>query len=132
MLTLLTLLALARPIIGYDGWWYHLPFSSYLWNIGGGASSFHLGPFLTERWLGFPKPWEFIQGFCWYATGSINAVVVPHILLFSLYLAYVCRKFRVPVGYVILAFFASPMLLIHYECTHLDLSGLPSRCHSCC
>ena len=122
LLALLTLLALVRPIIGYDGWWYHLPFSSYLWNIGGGASSFHLGPFLTERWLGFPKLWEFIQGFFWYATGSINAVVVPHMLLFGLYLAYLCRKVRVPIGYVILAFFASPMLLIHYECTHLDLA----------
>jgi hypothetical protein len=123
LLVLLTLLALVRPIIGYDGWWYHLPFSSYLWNIGGGASSFRLGPFLTERWLGFPKLWEFIQGFFWYATGSINATVVPHMLLFGLYVAYVCRKVRVPIGYVILAFFASPMLLIHYECTHLDLAA---------
>ena len=122
LLTLLTLLALVRPIIGYDAWWYHLPFSSYLWNIGGGTSTFILDPFLTERWRGFPKLWEFLQGLCWYITGSVNATVVPHLLLFGIYLIYIWRRLCVPVGYVILAFFASPMLLIHYECTHLDLA----------
>jgi hypothetical protein len=78
MLLALTVLALARPIIGYDAWWYHLPFSSYLWSIGGGRSGFAIDPFLEQRWLGFPKLWEFIQGFFWYATEWLNAVIIPH------------------------------------------------------
>jgi hypothetical protein len=118
----LTILAAARPILVYDNWWYHLPFASYIWNIGGGKSSFILDPLSQERWRGFPKLWEFVQGLCWYVTGSLNAIVVPQIAMFAAYLYYASRTFEVPAGYVILACFSSPLLLIEYESAYLDLA----------
>jgi hypothetical protein len=116
-----TLLALGRPFIPWDSWWYHLPFSARLWNIGGGAESFHLSPLVYGRWLGNPKSWEWIQGLCWTVTGSLYAIIVPQLLLCVAYFAYVSHVHRIPISWVILAFFASPMLFIHYQAVYLDL-----------
>jgi hypothetical protein len=123
MVLLLTcsLVALGRPFIPWDSWWYHLPFSARLWNIGGGAESFHLSPLVYGRWLGNPKAWEWIQGLVWWLTGSLYAIIVPQLLLCAAYFAYVSREYRVPLSWVVLAFFASPMLFIHFRSTYLDL-----------
>jgi hypothetical protein len=120
-----SLLALGHPFIPWDSWWYHLPFSSRLWNIGGGGESFHLSPMITARWLGFPKAWEWIQGLFWAVTGTLYSIIVPQLLLCGAYFAYVSRAYRVPLSWIVFAFFASPMLFIHYQATYLDLpSGL--------
>jgi len=121
LLVACSLLALTNPYIPYDSWWYHLPFSSRLWNIGGGVSTFHLSPMLVERWLGFPKAWEWIQGLAWAVTGTLYAIIVPQLLLCGAYFAYVSRTHHVPLNWVILAFFASPMLFLHFQATYLDL-----------
>jgi hypothetical protein len=116
-----SILALGRPFIPWDSWWYHLPFSSRLWNIGGGAESFHLSPLITARWLGYPKTWEWVQGFAWAITGTLYAIIVPQLLLCAAYFAYISRAHRIPLSWVIFAFFASPMLFIHFQATYLDL-----------
>ncbi len=121
LLLVLIALAIVRPIIGYDSWWYHLPFSSFIWDIAGGQSNFRLDPMAKDRWLGFPKLYEWIQGLFWWATGSINSIVMPHILLSLMYFYGASRIFRIPAAYIILAFFACPMLLLHFEGTYLDL-----------
>jgi hypothetical protein len=115
-----SLLALYRPLIEYDSWWYHLPFSSRIWGIGGGAETFHLSGVLSDRWVGFPKAWEWIQGLAWWATGSLRAIVIPQLLLCAAYFSYTSTH-RVPLSWMILAFFASPMLFIHFQATYLDL-----------
>lgn len=116
-----SLLALARPFVPWDTWWYHLPFSGFLWNIGGGAQAFHLSPLIEARWLGFPKAWEWIQGLVWAATGTLYSLIVPQMLLCAAYLAYLSRGHRVPFAWVIFAFFASPMLFIHFQAVYVDL-----------
>jgi hypothetical protein len=121
LLAVCTLAALTRPLIEYDDWWYHLPFSSYLFNIGHGAASFHLDPLLTARWLGFPRAWEWVQGLAWFVSGSLYAVIVPQLILASAYFYCVCRTQRIPPAWLILGFFASPMLLIHFEGLYTDL-----------
>jgi hypothetical protein len=121
LLVACSVLGLARPFIPWDSWWYHLPFSSRLWNIGGGAESFHLSPLITGRWLGFPKAWEWIQGLFWAVTGTLYSIIVPQLLLFAAYLAYVSRVHRIPLNWVIFGFFASPLLFIHFQATYLDL-----------
>src|SRR5208282_4260507 len=80
-----------------------------------------LNPSTYARWLGFPKSWELIQGLFWYGFGSINAVVVPQIVLCLIYFYYAYRTLGIPVAYTILAFFSSPMLLGHFESTYPDL-----------
>ncbi len=76
---------------------------------------------MYEVWLGFPKLWEWIEGLFWWASGSLNSVIVPQLLLCLFYFYYVSRDFRVPKAYVVLAFFSSPMLFVHFESTLLDL-----------
>lgn len=119
----LTGLAAVRPVIGYDSWWYHLPFSSFIWNIGGGAGGFHLDDTSYQRWQGFPLLWEAIQGLFWLGTGSIRAIILPQLLLCFVYFAYVRRALDVPTPWVVLGFFACPMLLIHFQSTYLDLAS---------
>jgi hypothetical protein len=121
LLAVCTLAALTRPLFAYDDWWYHLPFSSYLFNIGHGAASFHLDPLLTARWLGFPKAWEWVQGLAWFLSGSLYAVIVPQLILALVYFYCVCRTQRIPPAWLILGFFASPMLLVHFEAVYTDL-----------
>ena len=121
LLVACSVLAVARPFIPWDSWWYHLPISSLIWNIGGGAQTFHLTPLITGRWLGFPKAWEWIQGLAWVVAGSLYAIIVPQLLLCVAYFAYVSRGLRVPLSWVIFAFFASPLLFIHFQATYLDL-----------
>ena len=121
----LTVLAIVRPVIPYDSWWYHLPFSSMIWGIGGGAKTFHLDDFLYQRWEGFPLIWETVQGAFWRATGSVRYVIIPQILFCLFYFNYVRHALGVPLTWVILGFFACPMLLVHFEATQIDLaSGL--------
>lgn len=121
LLTVCTAMALYRPYVAYDDWWYHLPFSARQWNIGGGAATFHLGPVLAERWLGFPKAWEWVQGLAWAATGSLYATIVPQLLLCAAFFAYAVRAHRIPLTWMVLAFFSSPMLFLHFQATYFDL-----------
>jgi len=116
-----TALALYRPIIPYDSWWYHLPFSARLFGIGGGAATFHVDPLSTERWWGFPLLWEWICGALWFLTGALRSIIIPQILLCLTFFAYLWRVQQVPFSWVIFGLFASPMVLIHYEATYLDL-----------
>ncbi len=121
VLAVCTLAALTRPLIAYDAWWYHLPFSSYLFNIGHGAASFHLEPMFIARWLGFPRAWEWVQGLAWFLSGSLYALIVPQLLLAAAYFYCVCRTQRIAPAWLILGFFASPMLLVHFEAVYTDL-----------
>lgn len=120
LLTVLTALALVRPSFHYDAWWYHLPFSALAWGIGG-TDAFHLDPFLRERFAGFPRVWHLLQGALWWITGWLPAVIVPQILLCAAYFIFVRRILGVPYSWIILGFFACPMLVLHYQVTYLDL-----------
>lgn len=115
------LLALTAPIIPYDSWGYHLPFSSYLFSIGDGQAAFHMDAPLNERWLGFPKAWEWVEGLMWACTGSLRSTIVPQTILCVTYFLYLGRVHAVPFSWLILGFFTSPLLLIHFQSIYLDL-----------
>ena len=113
--------ATLSPIFYYDSWWYHLPFSSYIWDIGGGAATFQISPFLMERFKGFPLLWETVQGAFWAATGGLWSITVPQTLLVLFYL-YICRSLlSVPIGWLVLGLVACPMVLLHLQGTNNDL-----------
>lgn len=120
LLLLLTVTAILWPIIGYDDWYYHLPFSSRLWDIGG-AQSFQLSEGMERRWVGFPKVWEWLQGLFWWGTGSLRGAILPQLALTCGYFAVVSSTLRVRPAMVILAFCTCPMLLIHHQALYLDL-----------
>ncbi len=121
LVVLWSFLALRFTVIGFDPIWYHLPFSSYLWNIGGGYTNFHMTFDASTYWLGFPKMGEFLQGFFWKITGSLHAVVIPHILLLGIYCAVLRKCLRVPSSLVIIGFFANPELVQEYIQSYIDL-----------
>ena len=116
-----TALALARPMIAYDNWSYHFPFSARLWNIGNSNNTFRFSDFLEARWIGFPKLWEWLQGLFWACTGSLRAMIFPQIILCIAYFRYVSRRLKIPASLLVLGFFASPMLMIHYQSLYVDL-----------
>ena len=129
-LILMTYAALVYPIIAYDAWWYHLPFASYIFNIGGGESAFRLDYITTYRWLGFPKAWEFLQGAAWYITGSLYGVIVPQLAICLIYIFSIARFYQIPFAWMILGFFSSPMLVVHFQSTYLDLPAAICVCVS--
>lgn len=116
LLAIISLASLVWPIVDYDSWSYHFPFSARLW--GGYVQ---LSPMFEQRWVGFPKAWEWIQGVFWLATGDKRAMLLPQMALFGAYLWFCTRKLRVPAALLILGFFASPLLFIHYQSLYLDL-----------
>lgn len=121
LLIALTLLALIRPSINYDSWWYHLPFTAHLFDIGDSRVSFPLDEFLINRYVGFPRLWYYFQGVAWKMTGILQSVILPQLILAGLYFFLIFRWFSVPISLLSLGLFASPMLLLHYEGTLLDL-----------
>lgn len=115
------LVALLSPLHSWDSWEYHLPFSSFLWGIGGGSTTFHLSPQMQERFLGFPLAAELIQGFFWWATGTLNSVILPHLILFGLYLFQVQKVYKIQLVFMMLSFFGCPLLFIHFFSSYVDL-----------
>lgn len=120
MLSIAGVTLLYHPLIPYDSWWYHLPFAARQWGLAG-ASGFTFDPILQERWLGFPKAWTFLQGLGWSVLGSIRGVVLPQLLLVALFLWFLNRTYGLTAGWIALGLFASPLLLIHFQATYLDL-----------
>ncbi len=118
---LLTLRALAHPLLLYDDWWYHLPFASFLYGIGGGRDAYHASALIDERWRGFPKFWEVVQGFMWWATGSLRPIAGPQVALVYAYVYGVSREFEIPPSWTWLAFLASPLIVIHFAAAYNDL-----------
>jgi len=100
---------------------YHLVFSSYIWDIGGGQQSFRLDDYSYARWLGFPKALNFMQGAFWYLTGSINSIVLPQIITTIMYFHVAKKIYKIPLALSILLFFSCPLLLLHYVATYIDL-----------
>ncbi|MEJ0019868.1 MAG: hypothetical protein WDN25_25595 [Acetobacteraceae bacterium] len=123
VLLLLTLHAVVAPIVSYDSWWYHLPFASCLWNIGGGCAAFHMDARSLDRFQGFPKIWELAQGGIWALTGALWTIVLPQLVLAGAY-GWTCwRGLRIPPLTLVMGVFASPMLVLHFMGTNNDLPG---------
>ena len=120
LLILFTIAALAWPVVHFDNWTYHLPFSARLFGIGE-ADGFQLSRDIEQRWRGFPKAWEWIQGLFWALTGSLRAMVLPQLALCAGYFWWASKQVRVEPLLLVLGFFASPMLLVHFQSLYLDL-----------
>ncbi len=130
MIALLLIVALGCysamfPVVSYDSWAYHFPFSTYLFNIGGGKGAYQLCQAIADRYQGFPLFSEIVQGLIWKMTGSVRSVVIPQLIALG-YLVYLAQKrLRVSPLLLLASFCAVPLLLIHTFSTNNDLiSGL--------
>ena len=53
------------PVVSFDSWAYHFPFSTYLFDIGGGRSAFDVCKVISDRFGGdVPKTVEGWDGGC--------------------------------------------------------------------
>src|SRR6476659_6327814 len=118
-----TLKAVFNPELLWDSWAYHLPFSSYLWGLGGGQTSFQLPNAYFEptgvalprdRFEALPLLGEWLQGLFWTASGHVERVVLPNVLLFAVYAATANILYQVRLSLLVLLFFSVPLLAIHY------------------
>ncbi len=109
-----------NPVIAWDAWAYHLPFCSFLLNIGGGSSTYHLDPELVPTWMGFPKTAEFCQGFFWLITGDVRAVIIPNFLILLVYLWTVSSTMKIRSSLLVLAMMSCPMVLANYGALYID------------
>jgi hypothetical protein len=111
LLLLTVVVALAWPIIEYDSWSYHLPFSARLF----GDTSFHMDSTMERRWQGFTLVWNWLQGFFWWLTGSLRATALPQLALLAAYFWSVGRELQVRRSLLVIGVFASPLLILHQQ-----------------
>jgi hypothetical protein len=78
-------------------------------------------PVTAARFEGFPLLWNAAQGFAWWATGALRAVMLPHLLLLLAFLLWSWRALGVPVPFAILGLLACPMIVVHLQASYLDL-----------
>lgn len=117
------------PVVSFDSWAYHFPFSTYLFDIGGGRSAFNVCKVISDRFDGFPLLSEFAQGLFWKVTGTVRSVVIPQLVALLLLLYVAQRRLGISSLLLLASFGMVPLLLIHTVSTNNDLlSGILIAC----
>ncbi len=76
---------------------------------------------MANRYYGFPKLFEFLQGVLWKITGSFHSVVIPQMIALAGFVFAVQRRLGVSPTLTLAAFCMSPLLIIHAVATNNDL-----------
>jgi len=121
LLALVVVASWSRPVLSYDAWYYHLPFASRLWGIGGGAAGFVLAPFTQAMYDGYPLVAEWLQGALWWATRSLHAVALVNSLALVALVAYARVSFGLPTAPLVFGSLAVPLVAIHATSAYIDL-----------
>jgi len=121
VLGLLVLTSVTNPGIYWDDWAYHLPFASYIWNIGGGEESFILSDSYHARYLGFPKFAEWLQGLFWYGTGYIGTTTLINSIGLTALVIFSRFYLGLPFPHTVFGFLAIPLAAIHATSAYIDL-----------
>jgi hypothetical protein len=107
------------PLFYFDGWFYHLPFAAWLWDINGSAHNY-ISITVDRYYKGYPKLAEWLQGLGWVATGNIRGTILPNVAVFTVMVAYAARYLRVNAAYLVMAVFAFPLVRLHYQSAYND------------
>lgn len=121
VLALAVAASLARPLLYWDSWAYHLPFSALLLDIGGARARLLLGEYMQGRYDGFPVAAEFIQGLLWKAAGSLNATALVNSAAFGVLCIVAARALKASFAVLVFAALAAPLIAIHVISTYIDL-----------
>ena len=114
-------LSFARPLIPWDSWAYHFPFSAQLLNINHYSQSFGLEQSLQVRYEGFPLIAEFLQGLFWLATNSISSTALLNSLSLCLFIWCAHRFGKAHLTILVFGMLSIPMIAIHATSTYIDL-----------
>lgn len=104
----------------YDALWYHLPFAALRTDIIP-ANQLSLIPRLVHRYAGFPQFISIIQGVLWKVSGTpLASSLINPIAILTLSL-YVRLTFKVSLIWMVLIFFAIPILQTALYSSYTDL-----------
>jgi hypothetical protein len=114
-------LSFSRPLIGFDSWAYHFPFSAKMFQINNYSESFLLDKTLQIRYDGFPLLAEALQGLLWISSSSISATTlinsIPLIIFILCAAAYGGASFPI----LVFGILAIPLVAIHATSSYIDL-----------
>jgi hypothetical protein len=114
-------LSFTRPLIPWDSWAYHFPFSAQLLNINQYAQSFGLEKSLQVRYEGFPLIAEFLQGILWKFTGSLSSTALLNSISLCLFVWCAHRFGKANLTILVFGILSIPMIAIHATSTYIDL-----------
>jgi len=120
-LILVVILSITRPMIPWDSWAYHFPFSANIFDINNYSKNFLLDKSLQIRYEGFPLLPEFLQGLLWIATNSLSATTLINSVSLAIFII-VAYKYG-PANFPILVFgtLSIPLIAVHALSTYIDL-----------
>jgi hypothetical protein len=114
-------LSFTRPLIPWDSWAYHFPFSAQLLNINQYGQSFGLDKSLQVRYEGFPLIAEFLQGVLWKFTGSLSSTALLNSISLCLFVWCAHRFGKANLTILVFGILSIPMIAIHATSTYIDL-----------
>ena len=120
-LALVVLASLLRPVVPWDSWAYHLPFSAWLWDIGDARRTFILGEQLSARYAGFPLFAEFLQGALWKASGSMAASTLVNSASLCALVAAAGIVIRGSLPIMAFGSLSIPLVAFHSTSNYIDL-----------
>jgi len=112
--------AFVNPLIPYDSWAYHLPFASFLWNIGDGRNGFIPTYYIQCVYEGFPLFGEWLQGALWKLFDDVRATSLINPIAFALFCLLAGRWLGVRVFWLICGALAFPLFGIHVISMYKD------------
>jgi hypothetical protein len=121
ILALVVVSSVTRPSIPFDSWYYHLPFSAHLWNIGNARETLLFSPGIQELYAGFPLLAELLQGGLWWLSGTIAAATLLNSLGLALFIFAAVRVTKADFPILTLGILSVPLVVIHSVSTYIDL-----------
>lgn len=121
LLVAIFVIAMKFPVLGYDVWWYHLPFAGLLHDVDDFREKFGMVGSMAERYKGFPKLIEWIQGLFWSLTGELGSLALPNVLSLFFYLSFCWFWLKIRTDFLLPLLLSIPLVAIHVTSAYIDL-----------
>lgn len=120
LLVLTTVKAYVDFDISWDSIAYHLPFAALRVGLAL-PSQFQLTGVIQHYYQGFPALSSYIKGGLWLLFGRPEAANLLSLASFVCLLAYVCRVYKLPFAWVVIALASIPVVLVSLARSQIDL-----------
>jgi hypothetical protein len=120
-LILVVILSITRPMIPWDSWAYHFPFSANIFDINNYSKNFLLDKSLQIRYDGFPLLPEFLQGLLWIATNSLSATTLINSVSLAIFIIVTSKYGRANFPILVFGTLSIPLIAVHALSTYIDL-----------
>ena len=121
LLVIVVVCSVTRSFIEYDSWYYHLPFSAKLWNIGNARETFILSHHSAGLYLGFPLLAEFVQGALWWMSGTVAATSLVNSLGLVVFICAAVAATKVSLPVLTFGVLSMPLVVLHSLSSYIDL-----------